>query len=64
MTNEEAGTPKPIEYLEPPKRAHRGETYGGTIVIYRLKLLSPQQISEHDLEKYTAPLGGEDNAES
>lgn len=49
-----------IEYLEPPKRKHIGETYGGTVVIYRLKLMTRDQIRHYDLEKYVPEVGDKD----
>lgn len=48
-----------IEIL-PPTHTKHWETKGGDITIYRLRLLTPQQIKEHDLEKY-APKRGEND---
>lgn len=62
MTSEDAGSSKPIEIL-PPLVTKHWETDGGPIAIYRLKSLTSQQIAEHGLEKYAAPLGGEEDAE-
>lgn len=53
--------PEAIEYQEPPKRKHSGETYGGTVTVYRLKLMTREQIEAHELRKYQK--AGEGNAE-
>lgn len=50
MTSEEMPA---IEYIEGGKARHRGETSGGTIIIYRLKLMTDEEIARHDLQKYT-----------
>lgn len=51
-----------IEYVEPPKRKHSGESYGGIITVYRLKLMTAEEIARYGLEKYM-PEEGESNAE-
>lgn len=50
-----------IEHIKGGKARHRGETSGGEITIYRLKLMTAEEITRHGLEKY-APVEGEDNA--
>lgn len=63
MTNEEI---RPAIEILPPLKTKHWETQGGEITVYRLYLLTPQQITDYDLEKYvnrnsTAPLGGEED---
>lgn len=52
-----------IEILPRVKRNHSGEAHGEETTVYRLKLMTPEQIAEHGLEKYAAHIGGENNAE-
>lgn len=56
MNNEQA-----IEVIPPPKRNHIGETTGGNITIFRIKLLTAEQIAEYGLEKYAYRKNGGDN---
>lgn len=55
MNNEQA-----IEVIAPPKRKHAGETTGGNITIFRIKLLAADQIAEYGLEKYANRKSGGD----
>lgn len=52
---------KAIEIM-PPLKTKWYETDGGEITVYRLKLMTAEEIAAHGLEKY-APEEGERNAE-
>lgn len=54
-----------IEILPKVKPKHLGEAHGEETTVYRLKLMTPEQIAEHNLEKYvnrdsTAKVGDND----
>lgn len=49
-----------IEVLPEVRRPHAGQAQGGPTVIYRLKLMTAEEIAAHGLEKY-AKAGGDDD---